>query len=409
METLIAIPFVGFVLVAALNNVGSARLAAQKVSTQGQANRFAESLLSEILLLPYEDASDAPGPAGPTVVELATGNRSLFNDINDYNAWTASPPQSKSGVPVAGASRYRERVKIIPLDPTTYLPTGGSDLGLVRVVVETLLDEQPLVTLTRFRTRGLPAFQGCCMPDRTCRELPPTDCASQSGRARGSNTRCATTDCAGAIAHWKFDEGAGTVADDSAGPHDATLVGATWTPGHAGNQALAFSNSYALVPHRESLSLSNELTITAWISKSTVTSYDTIVTKGEVGSVSYWFGTFGNKLTFDIYSGGWIEFVSTTPPLLRHRWYHVAVTYNAVGRTVTMYVDGVLQYTSTLTPLTVFPLPVNTADLTIGKSHLGEYWDGSLDDVRIFDVALTAADIVTVMGGGELSLTPGAN
>ena len=406
IEGLIAIPLVGMVLVAALNSVGSSRVAAQKVSLHGEANRLAESLLGEILLLPYEDASDQAGLPGPTAVEAATGNRSLFNDINDYNAWVADPPQLKDGSAVPHASRFRERVKVIPLDPATFALTGGADQGLMRVSVEMFLDDEPLVTLTRYRTRGLPQLEGCCMPDQTCRDLPPGDCTAQSGRSDGVDSRCATTGCSGPVAEWKFDEGKGTLAEDSAGPHDATLLGPTWAVGHAGGGALRFSNNYANVPHRDTLSLSKELTIAAWISKSSIMGYDTIVSKGQSGSVSYYFQTYGNKLIFGFYSGGWVEFLAPTPSLLRNRWYHVAVTYKAVGRTVAMYVDGVFVGMSTLTPLTVVPLPVNKADLTIGKSYLGEYWDGMLDDVRIYDVVLTLADIITVMNGGDPTLSP---
>lgn len=407
IEALIAIPFVGMVLVAALNSVGASRVAAQKASLHDEANRLAESLLGEILLLPYEDADDEAGPPGPTAEELDTGNRSKFNDINDYNAWVADPPQLKNGDPVpnANASRFRERVKVIPFDPTTFALTGGADLGLMRVSVEMFLDDEPLVTLTRYRTRGLPKLEGCCMPDQTCRDLPPSDCTAQSGRPGGSDTRCATTECSGPVAHWKFDEGAGTLADDSAGLHDATLLGPTWTGGHLGG-ALRFLNNYANVPHRDTLSLSNELTITAWISKGSLIGYDTIVFKGQSGSVAYYLQTYGNKLVFGFYSGGWVEFFSPSPSLLRNRWYHVAVTYNAVGRTVTMYVDGVLAGTNTLTPPTMVPLPINTAALTIGKSYLGEYWDGMLDDVRIYDTVLNAADIVMVMNGDDSSSGP---
>ncbi len=400
VEALAAIPIVGLVLVAAINSVGTSRIAAQSLAQHRDASRFAESLLNEIVALLYEDDADKSGSPGPSAAELATGNRSLFNDVNDYDGWKASPPQQKNGLPIAGAARYRERVELVLLDPATLLPTGGPDLGLMRVTVSLLLDVDPVVTLTAFRTRGLPVLEACCMPDRTCRNLPTGDCTAQNGRVAGIDTQCATIDCSGAVAHWRLDEGAGTLADDSAGPHDATLFGPAWVVGRLG-QALSFTGDYANVLHRDALALSNELTLTAWIWKTSVMGYDTIIFKGRSGSINYYLDTYANRLLFGFYLGGWREFLSPTPSLLRNRWYHVAVTYNAVGRTVSMYVDGASAGTSTLGPEVVVPLPVDTANLTIGKSYLGEYFDGAIDDVRIYDFVLTPTEIITVRDGGD--------
>lgn len=408
VEALIAIPIVGISLVAALNTVGAARLTEQKSLQRQRAYELAESLLGEMASLPYDDALDLSGPIGPSPQELATGNRSLFNDINDYDGWKASPPQRKDGSPIPDGGGWRESVSIERLDPGTWAPTGGADLGLTRITVNVLYGDAPLAALTALRTRALPELEACCLPDRSCRNLPKPDCQAYGGTAKGNDTTCWTTYCTGAGAHWKMDEGSGMVATDSAGGHNATLFGPTWTAGKYG-QALEFKIAYASVPHHDALSLTNQLTIGAWVKKWTRSGFDTIFFKGRFGSVNYYFDTYYDEVLFGFYDGGWRDFVTPAVNMQRNRWYHVAATYNAVGRTVKIYVDGALVYSSTLAdqdgtgPLV--PLPPNTESATIGQSiYLNEYFDGIIDDLRIYDVALDASGIIAIMNGQDPQL-----
>ncbi len=75
---------------------------------------------------------------------------------------------------------------------------------------------------------------------------------------------------AGLIAHWEFDEGSGTIARDSSGKgHDGTLLGdPQWVTGMIGSGALSFDGTDGLVEAGDdaSLSLTDALTITAWVS-----------------------------------------------------------------------------------------------------------------------------------------------
>ncbi len=403
VEAIVAIPIVGVMLVSALNTVGAARLTQQRTLQLQQGHPLAQSLLAEINALAYEDAADAVGLIGPSVEERAPGNRSLFNDVNDYSGWNASPPQTKDGLPLPAGARWRESVWVEFLDPATFDPTGGADLGLARVTVTVLYDEEPLATVTAFRSRGLPQLQACCLPNRTCQNLPQADCEAYGGRPRGSEQRCCTTTCSAAVAHWKFDEGTGSVAVDSAGGHNATLSGPSWTVGKYGG-ALQFRVGGATVAHNDALTLTSQLTIAAWIKKSTVMGYDTIYFKGHHGSVNYYLDTYGDEILFGYYSGGWVDFVTPACNLTRNRWYHVAATYDSVGRAVKIYVDGALVYSSSLAgdPPPVVLLPGNTTDPLIGNSvYLVEAFDGTIDDLRIYNVAMDAAGIPTIMAGGD--------
>lgn len=101
--------------------------------------------------------------------------------------------------------------------------------------------------------------------------------------------------------------------------------------------------------------------------------------------VNYWWGDDLSGNTGDI-SGG---------------WHHVAVTFD--GTTRTMYLDGVVLGNDNPTgTLNVTDL----TDITIGRTWTGEYFDGQIDEVRVWNEARTANQIMDNM---HCSLSSGTN
>ena len=93
---------------------------------------------------------------------------------------------------------------------------------------------------------------------------------------------------AGLVAHWAFDDGAGITAVDSSGNgHDGTLQGdPQWVAGMIGSGALSFDGSDGLVDvgHDESLSMTDELTITVWVKVSDLSTFYFLVCKQPSGT-----------------------------------------------------------------------------------------------------------------------------
>jgi hypothetical protein len=76
-------------------------------------------------------------------------------------------------------------------------------------------------------------------------------------------------------------------------------------------------------------------------------------------------------------------------------WTHLAVTYD--GSSMRFYTNGVLVRTTS----NVTPIKASTGNLRIGGNSVwGEFFSGLIDDVRIYNRALTATEIQTDMNTG---------
>ena len=144
-----------------------------------------------------------------------------------------------------------------------------------------------------------------------------------------------------------------------------------------------------VVPDSNTLNLSNSFTLSAWVNpSSTFTDWISIVAKNYryylYASVLGFCGT-GNPV------GGFNEGQDTVAcgpsPLPINTWTHLTVTYD--GSALTLYQNGnaVAVYTVSAT------LSPTTGSLQIGASQYGEYFQGLIDEVRIYNRALSGTEI----------------
>jgi hypothetical protein len=230
-----------------------------------------------------------------------------------------------------------------------------------------------------------------------------------SGRSDNSAARqyCVPGDsssCSAPVAHWSFDENVGTSAYDiSQNSNTGTLTNSPrWIQGVLGTALLFDSSSsqYVTVADSSSIDSSSAMTIQAWIkptSNSLDSNYHDIVGKGDSGaSTAYNFSLLDNS-TLSLWWSSGNQFedhqTSGTTIILADNWYHIAATRNATLDTVYMYVNGI-QY-STANIAGNYSPGGQTNSLSIGRpgEYNGQYFDGAIDDVRIFDYARTPAQI----------------
>jgi hypothetical protein len=200
----------------------------------------------------------------------------------------------------------------------------------------------------------------------------------------------------GPIAAYSFDAGEGeTVEDVTGNEHDGTIEGPEWTDRGKYGDALAFNGEAedcVTVPESEELELSEEMTLEAWVKAGSPTEDDPIIFKEGYGGIGYAMGlgvSSAGKPDGLIGEGGG-EFESVTAPyaIEANVWTHLAFTYD--GAHMRLYVNGELVATKTQSS---GPLAAG-GSLRIGCSGIWEEgFDGRIDEVRIYDRALGAAEV----------------
>ncbi|HNT30360.1 MAG TPA: DUF2341 domain-containing protein, partial [bacterium] len=207
----------------------------------------------------------------------------------------------------------------------------------------------------------------------------------------------------GLVSWWKFDEGTGTTAYDAMGLNDLTLDAIytpTWATGQIAN-ALDFessSNQYAYAADSASLSITGDLTLSAWIKPESVTAATIFAIAGKVQSsdADYSFIQYGDELRLYIDSN---SDYSTTDAvnLSTGTWYHVAAIYSATDATIRFYVNGE-EYASTVTGTIPNAIADTSNALYIAgiPSMIwppGSSYDGIIDSLKLYNRALTPEDI----------------
>jgi hypothetical protein len=208
----------------------------------------------------------------------------------------------------------------------------------------------------------------------------------------------------GLVGWWKLNGN----ANDSAGTGNGTVVGAALTMGQNSTLNTAYSfngtSNEISMPDTAALSPTSLITVTAWAKTDTVpTAVAGIVSK----DVSVGIGNPPYDL--ELVTGGAPLFRAVNPSNVAgnvtcagvtaaiNTWYFLAGTYD--GTTVRMYVDGTA--CSNTTSLSG-GIADTTGLLRIGQQKNGNnrWFDGDIDDVRIYNRVLTPTEIQTVYNGG---------
>ncbi|MEN9328307.1 MAG: hypothetical protein RI947_1115 [Candidatus Parcubacteria bacterium] len=230
----------------------------------------------------------------------------------------------------------------------------------------------------------------------------------------------------GPIGWWKFDECQGTTAYDASGnSYNGTITpgnntgdndtagtcssGTTtemWNDGTTGkyNSSLDFdgTNDYVDMGDRDIL---NAITVSAWIYWDAATTNDGIVSKRTgtevAGDWAFRMSDNGdNKLEWMVWSG--VDSSNndySIGTISTGAWHHVAVTFDNANNNTKFYIDGVLDSTDTSGTNDI----ADTSEtLKIGAAgQSSDYFDGRIDDVRIYNYPLTAAQIKTTYNDGS--------
>ncbi|MFA7171214.1 MAG: DUF2341 domain-containing protein [Candidatus Paceibacterota bacterium] len=205
----------------------------------------------------------------------------------------------------------------------------------------------------------------------------------------------------GLVGQWKFSEGTGTTAYDTSGEgNDGTISGADYTADKEGNANAALSfdgvDDYVDCGNDESLNITDEITISTWVKTSQSKNYQRISDKLDVWQF-YTYTTTGNLGSALYTSSGNYGDKDSGKFIADGIWHNVILVYN--GSYIRFYVDGIKtpnEFSQTGT------LNINTNDVYIGnRGTLDRGFQGSIDDVRIYNRALSEDEIEQLYLEGE--------
>jgi hypothetical protein len=179
---------------------------------------------------------------------------------------------------------------------------------------------------------------------------------------------------------YKLDENAGTAVGDTSGNgNNATVLSGSWTPGHLGSSLLGSLRTNANVT-----TVTNAVTFSAWVRRDGAgTGYPRILGWNNDG-LELADANHANNLGVYTPAMGW----QTTGTSFGSGFHHVAVTVG--GGTLTVYFDGVQKFTASTTVTLSGQM---FADVRYNNS---EAWVGAVDQVRVYNRVLTAAEIAAL-------------
>jgi len=178
--------------------------------------------------------------------------------------------------------------------------------------------------------------------------------------------------------------------DNTSKGHDGCLYGNakldTGKTGFGNGLVLDGYGDYVQIPDSQDFRM-NSFTMEAWIKPASFGGIRTIM--GKVSqSKDFALVLNGDKISILVYSGG-RKYISASEAAVADQWYHVASVYDADSGKLQLYIDGNLIAEGDYTPDTS-----NTDPLRIGSSYCcGEYFNGMIDDIRIWNVARTQTEI----------------
>jgi hypothetical protein len=211
----------------------------------------------------------------------------------------------------------------------------------------------------------------------------------------------------GPVARWTFDEGSGDTAYDSAGSNDGDLAGSggtcpgaaacpTWSTDNApavsgGSLSFDGTDDYVDVGDSSTLKPLTAMTVSGWVRPDSITSYGIMVRPVAVVNDYYWvqwnstetyfYGAVALSDDTDVRA----NFPANTPVL--SQWTHIVMTY-AAGDRLRLYANGIEVAQSATSALNINNAWSNTK-IGGGAGGGSGFFDGLIDDVRIYDYART--------------------
>jgi type II secretory pathway pseudopilin PulG len=341
----------------------------------------AGNLLIAAVATDGDTSSTITAPSGWTLID-----RGSYGSAVTLAAWwkiaTAAEPASYTFSWTGSQQSYGWMMRFIGNNTTSPInasaATGGSSSSPTSPAVTTTVDNCLILRLGAFDDGDI-----------------NVDAPGLAGHT--TITMDSSSATSGLVGYWKLDESSGaTIASDSSGSgNNGTLVNMTpasdWVTGKV-NNGLDFdgSNDYVNCGNNASLNITSNITVAAWVKTRDCgnSQHNPYVVKGDTSYALK--QRSDNYAEFFIYdAGNWYAALYQVNSSFNNVWHHLAGTYD--GLKVKLYVDGVLRNTVNHNG----SIASNNYNVQLGKDaqNTDRLYDGVLDSVRIYNRALSAAEI----------------
>ena len=233
-----------------------------------------------------------------------------------------------------------------------------------------------------------------------------------------TNTPVVNDLTSGLVGYWTFDGqdtdwGTNTVNDMSTNSNNGTMINiSTSTDAVSGiiGQALDFDgdNNYVDVPDSASLRVADgDFSVSFWLKRDAISSVieNLVGTENGVSNYLGWSIRLGGSDTISFYvnDGAGQKLAGGGEVLVVNEWYHFVGVVDS-GNTIYYYLNGTLQDSTSLAGETAFE---KNYGLDIGNIESGSnrYFNGSIDEVRIYDRALSVSEVTELYNQGAKRLT----
>ena len=207
------------------------------------------------------------------------------------------------------------------------------------------------------------------------------------------------TNLVGIVGDYQFD---GNAYDESGNGNNGVVHQATLCPDRNNVEDNAYqfgADRFISIAHDTSLNITEQISITAWVFReSSTNNWQSIICKGETNSMASPYALLIRYDKIALLLNRTECYGSISIPI--NEWVHIAATWD--GSIVKYYVNGELDpnqdsFTGTLN--------VFDEALIIGKDAPGnvEWFDGRLDDIKIYDSGLSDSEIENIYNGGSTS------
>jgi Concanavalin A-like lectin/glucanases superfamily/Bacterial Ig domain len=202
------------------------------------------------------------------------------------------------------------------------------------------------------------------------------------------------TGSTGLIAAYGFEELTGTTTGDQTGlGHTGTISGATRSTSGKFGRALSFDgvNDWVTVADKDDLGLTTGMTLEAWAYPTTMNNaWRTVLLKEQAGALAYslYSSSPGGGRPYAVIFTAGEQLAQGTAKLGANAWTHLTATYD--GSALRLYVSGSLAATT----LTTGSIAAGSGPLRFGGNSIwSEWFKGRLDEIRVYNRALSQAEI----------------